>query len=662
MINNETQISSHPLILAPAGNKTAFLAALVAGADEIYCGLRYFSARMEAENFSIEELVPLTLLAHEKGVKVHVALNALLKPDDLNAAGRLLQQLDSHVKPDGIIIQDLAFVHLAAQTGFSGELHLSTLSNVSFSAALQQVQNSLGIHRIVLPRELNIDEIKAMAMACPKGLDLEVFVHGALCYGVSGRCYWSSYFGGKSGLRGRCVQPCRRMYRQKEQNKRFFSCRDLSLDVLVKVLLTIPQIRTWKIEGRKKGPHTVFYTVKAYRMLRDHGTDREIKKEALDLLSYALGRTGTHYHFLPQRPQNPIRLDDRTGSGLFVGTIKGTAQQAFLNPKEMLLPGDLLRIGYEDQKWHKTVGVGKYVPKGGRLTLKPLWKKNGGEKIPVFLIDRREKDLMDRISELEKLLIQTPVLTSTPSVSVVKHSKRFEKKKEKITDLRVYRHPGKTKSHDITGLWLSKQSAAQLPQKLRSRVWWWLPPVIWPDNEKELKERIDLMQNTGAKYFVLNAPWQRALFNDVKKISLWAGPFCNIANVPAIKMLASMGFKGVIVTPELGQNDYLLLPGQSPLPLGIVLYGSWPFCVSRVLSDQLKTETLFMSPKGEAAWATKIESDYWVYPNWMLDLKAQRKTLEKGGYRLFVHLLEPIPKDVILKKRPGLWNWELELL
>jgi putative protease len=186
--------------------------------------------------------------------------------------------------------------------------------------------------------------------------------------------------------------------------------------------------------------------------------------------------------------------------------------------------------------------------------------------------------------------------------------------------------------------------------------------VIWPDNEKELKKLIDSILETGARYFVLNAPWQRALFNDLKRITLWAGPFCNIANVPAIKTLVSMGFKGVIVTPELGQKDYLLLPRQSPLPLGIILYGNWPLSVSRVLSNRLEAETLFTSPKGEGAWVKKIESDYWVYPNWRLDLRTQRKVLEKGGYRLFVHLLEPIPKHVTLKKRPGLWNWEVGLL
>ena len=106
---------------------------------------------MEAKNFSIEELIPLTLLAHDKGVKVYVALNALLKPNDLNMAGEVLQQLERHVKPDGIIIQDLGFVQLARQTGFSGEFHFSTLSNVSFSTALQIVRKRYGSVELFFP-------------------------------------------------------------------------------------------------------------------------------------------------------------------------------------------------------------------------------------------------------------------------------------------------------------------------------------------------------------------------------------------------------------------------------------------------------------------------------------------------------------------------------
>ena len=194
-----------------------------------------------------------------------------------------------------IIVSDPAFVHLKKETKYKGQIHLSTLANMSFAGGMKTAKE-LGISRVVIPRELNVEKIRKMAEECPPAVDLEIFIHGTLCYGVSGRCYWSSFYGGKSGLRGRCVQPCRRIYEQKGNKKRFFSCQDLSLNTLVKVLLEIPQIKTWKIEGRKKGPHYVYYTVTAYKMLRDHGTDPQMKKTALGLLQRALGRPNTHYN------------------------------------------------------------------------------------------------------------------------------------------------------------------------------------------------------------------------------------------------------------------------------------------------------------------------------------------------------------------------------
>ncbi len=280
--------------MAPAGDSQAFLAALAAGADAVYLGLKHYSARMQAENFSISELSRLANLARAKDAKVYVAMNTLLKPDDLESAGRLIDRLQRQVAPQALIVQDLGFVSLARQAGFTGELHVSTLANASHPKALA-VAASLGVKRVVTPRELNVDEIRLMAEACPPGLDLETFVHGALCHCVSGRCWWSSFLGGRSGLRGRCVQPCRRNYRQggpKAQPQRLFSCLDLSLDVLVRPLLDIPQVKAWKIEGRKKGPHYVFYTVKAYRLLRDEGGNPEARKAALSLLEQSLGRPG----------------------------------------------------------------------------------------------------------------------------------------------------------------------------------------------------------------------------------------------------------------------------------------------------------------------------------------------------------------------------------
>jgi len=650
-----------PEILAPAGNKASFLAALAAGADAVYCGLKSFSARMEAKNFSLEELNSLTALAHDEGAKVFIPFNTLIKPGELERAAKLLSTLRHEVHPDGLIIQDLGVLDLVWQSGFRGEIHLSTLANVSFPEALGNIRSGLGVDRVVVPRELNIDEIKRMADACPPGLSLEVFVHGALCYSVSGRCYWSSYMGGKSGLRGRCVQPCRRMYQQGGPAKRTFSCQDLSLDVLVKVLKGVPKVSTWKIEGRKKGPHYVYYTVRAYRLLRDQGTDPEMKRTALQLLERALGRPGTHYNFLPQRPQNPVNLDRKTGSGFLIGTVKGTRSKAFFSPREDLLSGDVLRVGYEDDKWHAVYRLRKHIPKKGRFYLNPVAGRSPEKGAPVFLTDRREKGLADRIGVLEKRLSE-PMRQAAPKVSFKLKLPAGNRRRMAVSAMEVNRRLRGRKIQAGTGFWLSAKTAAEVPRDAVSRSWWWLPPVIWPENTGDVADPLVRIRKKGAHNFVLNAPWQTGFFSDGGKVNLWAGPFCNLANPLAIKTVASMGFAGAIISPELDRKECLALPRHSPIPLGVVIAGNWPLCVSRVRSDSVKIGEPFASPKGEQAWVAKYGADYWVFPNWRLDLTAREADLRKAGYSLFVNLKEPLPKGVKMKKRPGMWNWDGKLL
>ncbi|MBU1569983.1 MAG: U32 family peptidase, partial [Proteobacteria bacterium] len=650
-----------PQILAPAGNKASFLAAIAAGADAVYCGLKVYSARMEAKNFTVEELAPLSGLAHEKGVQVFVAINSLLKHEDLSSAGNLVAHLERLVKPDGLIIQDLALIDLAKQTGFSGELHLSTLANVSFPSTLKLVREKLGVSRVVIPRELSVDEIKLLAGACPEGLSLEVFVHGALCYGISGRCYWSSYLGGKSGLRGRCVQPCRRLYTQGGRTGRFFSCMDLSLDVLSRVLLPLSEISAWKIEGRKKGPHYVYYTVTAYKILRDLGNDPKEKKIAVELLARALGRKGTHYHFLPQRPWNPVTSDGQTGSGLLIGKIQGPKQNPYFMPREELMSGDLLRIGYEDETSHGTLRVGKYVPQKGRLYIKLSSGKTPTPGTPVFLTDRREKALDEMMSELEGDIKKIP-LSDPPVLEFTEQLPKKYNGKPTVYDVYVHRDSGKTNKGKKSGLWLDVDDSDRMEKIGDKSMWWWLPPVIWPDEEKRIRASIDIAVEKGSRNFVLNAPWQTALFDSLKELNLWAGPFCNISNVLALRVLKLLGFSGVIVSPELGHDDYLLFVKKSPLPLGIVISGNWPFTVSRVLSDQVKQARAFISPKGEQAWVREYGSNFWVYPNWKIDLTDKKEELKEAGYSMFVHLVEPLPEGIEMKTRKGIWNWEINLI
>jgi putative protease len=653
------EITAPPAILAPAGNRPAFLAALAAGANAVYCGLKVLNARMEAVNFSVEELVPLVDLAHERGVKVHIALNSLLKPDEIPQAWDLMDRLHRLVKPDALIIQDLAYARLARQAGFTGQLHLSTLANVSFSRALALVHRQLHMDCVVLPRELNVDEIKAMAAGCPRGLGLEVFVHGALCFAVSGRCYWSSYMGGKSGLRGRCVQPCRRRYGLSGESGRHFSCQDLSLDVLTKVLLGIPEIRVWKIEGRRKGPHYVHYTVMAYRMLRDEGRDPQARKAALQLLDRALGRPGTHYNFLPQRPQQAVDPARQTGSGLLIGKCQGPRHRPYITPREDLLPGDLLRIGYEDDPWHQLHRMRQSVPKRGRYILKPERGKAPESGTPVFLADRLEKELAEKIASLETLL--TPPPSPEPGRGRSPGLSRSRSKRPVPRELTVSRHLHRRSTDRLTGVWLSAETARGVSKALAKRVFWWLPPVVWPEDEAALAALIEGVFRSGGRHFVLNAPWQLAFFDDAAPFDLWAGPFCQIANPLALDELRMLGFSGAMPSPELGGKALLSLPGYSRLPLGIVMAGHWPLCISRGVSGAVKQNTAFISPRGEAAWAIRYGSDNWLYPNWKIDLMPKKEELERAGYALFVHLEEPVPKGISLKQRPGLWNWDVGL-
>ncbi|MBC18150.1 MAG: peptidase U32 [Desulfovibrio sp.] len=654
-----------PEIMAPAGDTQSYLAAVAAGADAVYVGLKHFSARMQATNFSISELAQLASLGRDRGTKTYVAMNTLVKPNDVESAGRLIDRLGQTVKPFAIIVQDLAMVELARQVGFKGEVHLSTLANLSHPSGLETIRK-LGVNRVVVPRELNLDEVKMMADACPKDLDLEIFVHGALCHCVSGRCYWSSYLGGKSGLRGRCVQPCRRLYKQdKNHAQRLFSCSDLSLDVLTKPLLDIPKVAAWKIEGRKKGPHYVYYTVRAYQMLRDNPKDAQAKKTAVELLEQALGRPTSHSTFLPQRPFQPITPGEETGSGRLVGEIKRDQKKLYFQPREPLHPGDAIRIGYEDLPGHRTLFIRRRVPKRGRMDI-PFSKKPGNNHIPsgtkVFLVDRREPELMKQIKELQGELEFFPAPKSKESTFTPKWPKTAARSKIKPEMVTLYRTPPRGRTYGKVAFWLERPTIGKTPQAQVGRSQWWLPPVIWPDEDKRYRSLIREAVKKGAREFVINAPWQAAYFEDRKNVKLVAGPFCNASNRLALNVLKDLGCSSAIIAPELPEEDILALAQNPPIPLGIVTKGLWPFGIARFLSDSVNMEESIKSPMNEVLFVRKHGQNNWLYPGWELDLVGERRTLERVGFRSFITMKEEWPRNVPRPKRTSTFNWKLKLL
>lgn len=289
-----------------------------------------------------------------------------------------------------------------------------------------------------------------------------------------------------------------------------FSCDDLSLDVLVRPLSGVDKACSWKIEGRKKGPHYVYYAVTAYRMLRDAGDDPVQRKAALGLLEMALGRPSSHYNFLGHRPSNPIVDREQTASGRMVGKVQGGFKGAYMSPREPLKSGDLLRIGYEDQAGHQTVKIRRDIPKGGRLDLPRGQGRPAPQGAPVFLVDRRERELQALIAELKKgLAFDRPTRESAFSPTLPRPVRR----KGKPREMDVWRSlPSRLGNQSEQAVWLTPGVERTISRNIFGRIWWWLPPVIWPAEEKAWTECLDNMTRLGARQFVLNAPWQMGLF------------------------------------------------------------------------------------------------------------------------------------------------------
>lgn len=318
-------------LLAPAGSLEAGYAALHYGADAVYLGLTKFSARAGAENFTPEELDEFTAYAHTLGCKVFVALNTVLTEAEARELPEIFAVL-RRTRVDALIVQDLGVFYLAKKMLPGMELHASTQMAVHNAEGAKFLQR-LGFKRVVLARELSLREIQAVAEAAPD-LDLEVFVHGALCYSYSGQCLFSALEYGKSANRGRCVYPCRAEFAVEEENdnrgaredrhglaggcgglrSHLFSMKDLALEEAV---LKIPAL-SLKIEGRKKSPLYVAAVTNYYRHILD-GRKKDLK-EAEDIRQI-FSRPWCRFHF-NGKDKNVVDAHFVGHRGLLIGKVE----------------------------------------------------------------------------------------------------------------------------------------------------------------------------------------------------------------------------------------------------------------------------------------------------------------------------------------------------
>ena len=261
-------------LLAPAGTFETFKAAIDAGADAVYLGGKHFNMRVHKNDFNLsdDELKAAVTYAHRSGVKLDITLNNLISVEEIAPLEKYLHFLNE-IKPDAVIVQDLAVVHLIKKLGLNIPIHASVMMNINSISAAEVLKN-LGIKRAVVGRELNLNEVKYLHEKT--GIETEYFIHGDMCFATSGQCIHSGVTFGQSGNRGRCLKPCRWAYKFIDETTGEI-LDDTSYKLAVGdmcLLRNIPEliqsgIYSFKIEGRMRPAEFVSRIVKTYRRAID---------------------------------------------------------------------------------------------------------------------------------------------------------------------------------------------------------------------------------------------------------------------------------------------------------------------------------------------------------------------------------------------------------
>lgn len=268
-----------PELLSPVRDQTSFIAAMEAGADAVYFGLGTLNMRVRSKGIDVQMLPEIVRQAHSRNIKVYIALNVIVYNEELEIVDKLLTQI-KQAGVDAVICSDFAVIRKCAEQGI--DIHISTQANISNIEAVKFFA-SIGAKRVVLARELWLEQVRQIKQQSP--IEIETFVHGAMCISVSGRCFMSHYAFGESANRGQCWQPCRREYlitdTSEPENQLKIGCgyvlspKDMcTIDIIDKLIKA--DIDCFKIEGRSRSPEYIKTITEVYRTAIDSYFDGKL--------------------------------------------------------------------------------------------------------------------------------------------------------------------------------------------------------------------------------------------------------------------------------------------------------------------------------------------------------------------------------------------------
>ncbi len=581
---NQPYRRSLPELLCPAGSPDALRAAIEGGADAVYLGGGSFHARMNADNFGTEQaLADAVALAHFWGVKVYVTLNTMIYDREIDAALAQAEQA-ARAGADGLIVADLGLAALLRARLPEMPLHASTQMSIHRGDVGQMLADA-GFSRMVLAREMPADQIAQAVKDSP--IEIEMFVHGALCVSQSGQCLFSSLVGGRSGNRGECAQPCRLPFKDgKGRDSYPLSLKDLSLARYVPEIVQ-SGVASLKIEGRMKSPEYVYTVARVWRTLLDEG--RGANAEDVTELERAFSRGGFTDGYYRRRLGTGmlgVRSDkDKMASGE-IEKFRGIQRkipvrmQAFLaaqRPMELTVSA----MGH-------SVSVSGAAPEAARtrpmtaeqvrtglcklgstpfVTEKPEVHIEGEVMVAASALNALRRDAAERLEAQmwEAVRPTAPAIgkRKTPAPTGVRKEGRTARffAKEQLTPMaKAY--------FDIC--YLPLEVAAAKEERLCNGVA--LPPVIFPEDTARVREMLRDVQGKGYEHVLVGNIGHLGLLEGFD-FTLHGDYRLNVANDATVEVLEGLGFADVIASCEmsmarlrdLGGNTAAVVYGRIPL-------------------------------------------------------------------------------------------------
>ena len=571
-----------PELLAPAGDMECLYAAVAAGADAIYVGGKRFGARAFAKNFEIDELAEAVRYCHLHGVRLYVTLNTLIEDRELAEAVEYAASL-YRIGVDALIVCDLGVIRAIRRCVPDLELHASTQMSVHNTYGVKAVSD-MGISRAVVARELSLAEIKSVVDSSP--IEIEVFLHGALCVCHSGQCLFSSMVGGRSGNRGECAQPCRLPY---NNGKYPLSLKDLSLADHIPSLLE-SGVSSLKIEGRMKSPEYVYAVTGVYRRLLDEG--RAANGEERELLRRAFSRGGfTDGYFVGKtdRGMTGIRSEKDKQDSRAIGSNTYLPKKLPVRASVTLRLGEPCEMTISDGNRAVTVcgqtpalaenspltrdGVAQRLAKMGNtgLSLSPDdIEINLDENInlPPSALNALRRDAADKFESCDRDL---------PPVSYKPDPECRKNRQKPLTTAQFFSVSAFLEAHSRGRL--SKEiNIAFLPHTadvdaLVRAGGVYLPPVIFDSELAEVEAALENARKSGVMYALVSNIGQIDL---AKRLGFEIfGDFrLNVTNSESRLAYEKMGVDRLILSPEL------TLPKARDIGGSLITYGRIPLMIT----------------------------------------------------------------------------------